>query len=232
MERRHPRPVHWKQSLPFTCGPAALGNVLNGLGWRRPTDPVREEVEIWRESTAVVCPGAHPLGLALAARRRGFSARVTIRGPRPWLWHHIRTIHAGALRREYEAIEQELARDCAAAGVRIDWPGRLADRPTPGVLLVSAPERPEGSLDPHWIGILPNALGSWIADPLRASLYRSEAPLHRWWEDSGFEGTRSWVAVSPPSRPPEGRGVGAWPRAGSRTRGVPARIGEPVRMDR
>ncbi|TNA16088.1 hypothetical protein EMF73_33800, partial [Klebsiella pneumoniae] len=79
----------WPQHSPFTCGPAALGNVLQQIARHRPPDVTAEEIQIWRESTALVCPGSHPLGLALAAVRRGSSAVVQISGPRPWLWRHI-----------------------------------------------------------------------------------------------------------------------------------------------
>ena len=191
-------PTLWKQSFPFSCGPAALGSVLVSLGWRPSGDPTREEVEMWRESTAVACPGAHPFGLALAARRRGFGCGAVVSGPRPWLWSHIRSGHAIAQRREYAAIERRLESQCGdhAVAIRGSTPANRAAGP--GLLLVSAREEPGAQPDPHWVGILPAPDGLWILDPLRSSAYRSHRPFSEWWARSGFEGTRTWIAIRPP----------------------------------
>lgn len=193
------RPLLWKQSFPFSCGPAALGSVLSGLGWPTPRDRKREEVEIWRESTAVACPGAHPYGLALSARRRGFLANVFISGPRPWLWGHIRRGHATSERLEYTAIEQRLATQCRGHRVRTRWPGAPPPGRRAGLLLVTAREEPGAPPDPHWIGLLPASHGVWVVDPLRSGAYRSARSAAEWWRHSGFEGTRAWVSLRAPS---------------------------------
>jgi hypothetical protein len=196
-------PICWKQSFPFSCGPAALGSVLVTLGWKPSGDRVREEREIWRESTAVACPGAHPFGLALAAGRRGFTSEVRVSGPRPWLWAHVRSGHAFSQLAAYTAIERYLLRQCAETHVPIlcsDGPPRKLEA---GLLLVTAHSRRNAERDPHWIGLLPTTDGLWIADPLRRAAYRSNRSPQEWWETSGFEETRSWVAVrdrTPPSK--------------------------------
>lgn len=81
------RVIPWiPQTTPFTCGPASLMMAMNGL------DPsyspsTLEEVDIWREATTIFMTsghgGCHPIGLALAAGTRGFSAEVWIsqKGP-------------------------------------------------------------------------------------------------------------------------------------------------------
>lgn len=76
------RTVHWiKQTTPFTCGPAALMMAMHGLN--AAYQPSREEeINLWREATTIFMTsghgGCHPLGLALAAKRRGFRVEVWI----------------------------------------------------------------------------------------------------------------------------------------------------------
>jgi ribosomal protein S18 acetylase RimI-like enzyme len=74
------------QNTPFTCGPAALMMALAGLDRSYKPD-LKEELRLWRETTTIYMTsghgGCHPLGLALAAKRRGYSTEVWInkRGP-------------------------------------------------------------------------------------------------------------------------------------------------------
>jgi ribosomal protein S18 acetylase RimI-like enzyme len=76
------RSVHWlRQTTPFTCGPAALMMAMHGLD--RSYQPSREEeINLWREATTIFMTsghgGCHPLGLALAAKRRRFQVEVWI----------------------------------------------------------------------------------------------------------------------------------------------------------
>ncbi len=76
------RSVHWlKQTTHFTCGPAALMMAMHALNQAyQPSQ--EEEINIWREATTVFMTsghgGCHPLGLALAAKRRNFAVEVWI----------------------------------------------------------------------------------------------------------------------------------------------------------
>lgn len=201
-------PRLWRQSFPFTCGPAALGTVLCGLGWRSPQPQSSEELRIWRESTAVVCPGAHPLGLACAAHERGFEASVTLAGPPSWLWGHIRTKHGFRRRGDYAAVERSLARQCARFSIPVRRSGRPPRLGDGGVLLTPGGTPGDSDEDPHWVGLLLSRRGLLVADPLRRGVVRSSRSFLDWWETSGFQGTRSYVAV----RRPTGT-FGAGPRA-------------------
>jgi ribosomal protein S18 acetylase RimI-like enzyme len=76
------RSVHWlRQTTPFTCGPAALMMAMHGLNRAYQPSP-EEEINLWREATTVFMTsghgGCHPIGLALAAKRRGFGVEVWI----------------------------------------------------------------------------------------------------------------------------------------------------------
>ena len=195
----------WPQSLPFSCGPSALGSVLTALGGSPERGRLEEELAIWRESTAVGCPGTHPFGLALAAARRGFVAEVHAVGPRPWLWLHIRRQHRMLTLRQYRAVEGTLARDCRRAGVRVgarEGPRRTAGA---GLLLVRVPSRIVHNADPHWIGLVPAEGSVLVMDPLRRRPYRSGRTVRERWDASGFDGTRTWVAL-------RRKGVSASPR--------------------
>ena len=76
------RSVHWlRQTTPFTCGPAALMMAMHGIN--RGYQPSREEeINLWREATTIFMTsghgGCHPIGLALAAKRRQFFVEVWI----------------------------------------------------------------------------------------------------------------------------------------------------------
>lgn len=74
--------VSWlRQTTPFTCGPASLMMAMHGLD-KRYLPSQEEEINLWREATTIFMTsghgGCHPLGLALAARRRGFDVEVWI----------------------------------------------------------------------------------------------------------------------------------------------------------
>ena len=78
---RH-RSVHWlRQTTPFTCGPASLMMAMHALN-KNYLPSREEEIELWREATTIFMTsghgGCHPLGLALAAKRRQFSVEVWI----------------------------------------------------------------------------------------------------------------------------------------------------------
>ncbi len=76
------RTVHWlRQTTPFTCGPAALMMAMHALN-KNYLPSQEEELNLWREATTIFMTsghgGCHPIGLALAAKRRQFSVEVWI----------------------------------------------------------------------------------------------------------------------------------------------------------
>lgn len=88
------RSVHWlRQTTPFTCGPAALMMAMHGLN--SAYQPSREEeIDLWREATTIFMTsghgGCHPVGLALAAKRRGFDVEVWINQTGPLFVDSVR----------------------------------------------------------------------------------------------------------------------------------------------
>ncbi len=75
----HARVPFYRQTLEFTCGPAALMMAMRSLEPQRENDRAHE-IQIWRESTTIFMTSGHggcgPHGLALAAHRRGFGVEL------------------------------------------------------------------------------------------------------------------------------------------------------------
>ena len=76
------KPFPWyQQTTDFTCGPAATMMAMASLD-REYQASQSSELDIWREATTIFMTsghgGCHPLGLALAAVKRGFKAQVFI----------------------------------------------------------------------------------------------------------------------------------------------------------
>ncbi len=88
-------PVPWiRQSTEFTCGPASLLMAMASLDKSiRPSQAL--ELDIWREATTIFMTsghgGTHPLGLALAAKKRGFDVSVYISTDKPLFLEGVRT---------------------------------------------------------------------------------------------------------------------------------------------
>lgn len=89
------QPVPWfRQSTEFTCGPASLLMAMASLDKHiRPSQEL--ELDIWREATTIFMTsghgGTHPLGLALAAKKRGFDVSAHISTEKPLFLEGVRT---------------------------------------------------------------------------------------------------------------------------------------------
>lgn len=81
------------QTMPFTCGPAALMMAMAGLDSSYEPTPL-EEIDIWRQATTIFMTsghgGCHPLGLALAASARGFRSEVWVNTVGPLFLEGVR----------------------------------------------------------------------------------------------------------------------------------------------
>ena len=71
----------YRQTLDFTCGPAALMMAMKALDPSLETNR-RLELRIWRESTTIFMASGHggsdPFGLALSAYERGFDVEIYV----------------------------------------------------------------------------------------------------------------------------------------------------------
>lgn len=83
----------YAQTTDFTCGPAAMMMAMNSLSNRLAMGQALE-FDLWREATTIFMMaghgGCHPIGLALAARKRGFDVTVYINTPLPLFTSGVR----------------------------------------------------------------------------------------------------------------------------------------------
>jgi len=123
---RHPDPgaVHtnipWiRQHTSFTCGPAALLMAMKGLDRSFKPD-LSEELQIWRETTTIFMTsghgGCHPLGLALAAHRRGFRAEAWINKSKPLFTEGVRNSRKKQI---ISTVHSDFVEQAAATGITI-----------------------------------------------------------------------------------------------------------------
>lgn len=86
----------YAQTTAFTCGPAALMMAMASIEPRiQPQQSL--ELALWREATTIFMTsghgGCHPIGLALAACRRGFEAEVFINTQEALFLEGVRSAH-------------------------------------------------------------------------------------------------------------------------------------------
>ena len=84
----------YRQSTPFTCGPAALMMAMSSVS--ETVEPSQSlELSIWRTATTIFMTsghgGCHPFGLALAAARMGFHVHVFVNTDKPLFLDGVRT---------------------------------------------------------------------------------------------------------------------------------------------
>lgn len=156
----HHLQVPWyQQTTEFTCGPAALMMAMAALDPRHAAALQQgEELNLWREATTIFMTsghgGCHPMGLALAARRRGFRARVVINHREPLFVDGVRS---PAKKDIVTLVHQQFMAAAKAAGVRIDYRDatqtQLARWIENGALVLAliSTYRMDSRKAPHWV---------------------------------------------------------------------------------
>jgi hypothetical protein len=112
------RVPYYRQTLHFTCGPAALITAMQTLD--PGLEPTRTlELRIWREATTVFMTSGHGgcgrFRLALAAHRRGFGVEVIVSDPGVQMVDSVRS-------REKKEVMALVQADMAAEIVQRDIP--------------------------------------------------------------------------------------------------------------
>jgi ribosomal protein S18 acetylase RimI-like enzyme len=151
------RTPYYGQTLDFTCGPCAVLMAMAALD-RQTVLTRAAEIRIWREATTVFMAAGHggcgPLGLALAAVRRGFHATVyapsvqtmfidSVRDPRK---KEVIALVEADFRIELASTHAEIVSESVS-------PARLAEHLEAGgvpVVLISL-WRLHGEKGPHWV---------------------------------------------------------------------------------
>ncbi len=148
---------YYAQTLEFTCGPAALMMAMKALRPGMALDRTLE-MRLWREATTIFMTagfgGCGPLGLALAARRRGFAVDVHVSDPVDLFVDAIR----GEEKREVvRLVQADFLHEIIAEGVRLsrEWPSvdTIAAAMESGgipIVLISS-YRLMGDKEQHWV---------------------------------------------------------------------------------
>lgn len=150
----------YAQTLPFTCGPASLSMAMAAQDPRIVPDRTLE-LTLWREATTVFMTRGHggcgPLGLALAAHRRGFPVRVRVTQSGPLFARSVRHPDKRAV---LHLVHEAFAAEATAAGIPVeigpveasDLDAALAAGWIPVVL--TSQWRILGEKAPHWMTLI------------------------------------------------------------------------------
>ncbi|MCG8317203.1 MAG: GNAT family N-acetyltransferase/peptidase C39 family protein [Pseudomonadales bacterium] len=149
----------YQQTTEFTCGPASLIMAMASQDEQIPLDQGLE-LDIWREATTIFMTsghgGCHPIGLANAAKRRGFEASVFLNTELPLFLDGVRSetkktimslVHDQFLSRAkdldttivYDEISQRQVSDWLQHGY--------------SVLILISTYRLDGKKAPHWVTV-------------------------------------------------------------------------------
>jgi ribosomal protein S18 acetylase RimI-like enzyme len=155
-----PRRMPWyPQSTEFTCGPAALMMAMAALGDDMALDQ-GTELDIWREATTIYMTsghgGCHPVGLALAAARRGFRAGVCVNSSEPLFLDGVRSAAKKQVMKTVHErfIEQARQSDVDVVNADVDL-AQIAGWLETGcaVLVLISTYRLDGRKCPHWVTV-------------------------------------------------------------------------------
>ncbi len=184
---------YYRQSLDFTCGPAALMMAMRAL-----SDDVRldrtTEVSIWREATTVFMTSGHggcsPYGLALAAHRRGFAVDLHVASGGETLF--VNSVRSEEKREVIRLVDRQFKAELKESDVRVHrgalnlagLDAALARAAVPVVLISNY--RIYGERAPHWVTVVgaDDALlyvhDPWVEEEQGPSMTESmELPIHR-----------------------------------------------------
>jgi ribosomal protein S18 acetylase RimI-like enzyme len=148
---------HYRQTLEFTCGPAALMMAMKALNRRLRLDR-RLELSLWRESTTIFMTSGHggcsPHGMALAAWRRGFAVELFVNDEAPPFLDTVRTPDKKEVIR---LVHQEFLEEIRRTDIQVHRQPLSADELSARVAAGAIPVvmisqyRIYGDKEPHWI---------------------------------------------------------------------------------
>ncbi|GAC21751.1 GNAT family N-acetyltransferase/peptidase C39 family protein [Paraglaciecola arctica] len=149
----------YAQTTDFTCGPAALMMAMASLSEQTVMEQPLE-FDLWREATTIFMMaghgGCHPLGLALAAEKRGFKVKVYINQPLPLFTSGVRQ---PVKKHTVEVIEQQFESRAQQQNIPVLYAdfdlNALKDALESGskVLSLISTYQMDGYKVPHWVAI-------------------------------------------------------------------------------
>jgi ribosomal-protein-alanine acetyltransferase len=151
------RVPHYRQTLEFTCGAAALMMAMKALDKRLRLDR-RLELRLWRESTTIFMTSGHggcgPHGLALAAWRRGFAVELFLNDQGPPFLDTVRhPDKKEVIRLVHEDFLDEIRKGDVKVHLHPLSVDELSERLAAGAvaLVMISQYRIYGDKEPHWI---------------------------------------------------------------------------------
>lgn len=149
----------YAQTTDFTCGPAALMMAMASLSEKiQMGQPL--EFDLWREATTIFMMsghgGCHPLGLALAAEKRGFKTQAYINQALPLFTSGVRQ---AVKKHTVEVIEQQFETRAKHQNLPVVYADfdlhALKNALMEGckVLSLISTYRMDGYKVPHWVAI-------------------------------------------------------------------------------
>jgi ribosomal protein S18 acetylase RimI-like enzyme len=153
-------PLPWyQQETSFTCGPAALMMAMAGISPQYRPDK-RDELQIWREATTIFMNsghgGCHPLGLALAAKKRGFRVEVWINQRQPLFVEGVRCEKKKGV---IEAVHNDFVKEANAARIPVRYADvgqstlvEACEQGAVPIMLIST-FRMDRKKSPHWVAV-------------------------------------------------------------------------------
>ncbi|MDF1740920.1 MAG: GNAT family N-acetyltransferase/peptidase C39 family protein [Verrucomicrobiales bacterium] len=167
------RIVPWyRQTTSFSCGPAsvmmAMGAIDTGIELNQML-----ELDLWREATTIFMTsghgGCHPVGLALAAQRRGFSVRVCMNQMTPLFTDGVRAAHKKEI---LAVVHEQFLAQAEAAGLEIEQSVVSTSRIDAwleagcSVIALISSYRLNGDKAPHWVVVTASdELCFYVHDP-------------------------------------------------------------------
>ncbi len=157
-DRRVYRAAPWyRQSTEFTCGPAALLMAAGSFDAERPLSQ-EEELDIWREATTIFMTsghgGCHPIGLALAATRRGMRAEVFLSTREALFVSGVRAEHK---KQVMTLVHDSFVRQAQAQALPLHYEELKLDTleslfsQGKALLMLISTYRLDGHKAPHWV---------------------------------------------------------------------------------
>ncbi|HCB12635.1 MAG TPA: ribosomal-protein-alanine acetyltransferase [Gammaproteobacteria bacterium] len=148
---------YYRQTLDFTCGPAALMMAMKALGPTLELDR-KLELRLWREATTIFMTSGHggcgPYGLALAAYRRGFELEIHVNEDGVFLVDSVRSLEKKEVMRlvQEDWIEElnRLPVSLHRGSLGVDELRRKFDTGGIPLVLISS-YRIYGERFPHWV---------------------------------------------------------------------------------
>ncbi|WP_283786187.1 peptidase C39 family protein [Bermanella sp. WJH001] len=158
IELESKKKIAWyQQTTEFTCGPAALMMAMRSQSPQFEMSQINE-LEIWREATTIFMTsghgGCHPVGLALAAKQRGFQACVYINSQEPLFLDGVR---AASKKEIMRVVHDHFIDQASKQNIEIHYSDinqthiqQLLDDGYAVLMLIST-YRLDGKKAPHWV---------------------------------------------------------------------------------